>query len=201
MDKLSRYVRLIDFLNAVLGLFALVLLLGAIVLSTRPRRLIKVISLSILVIGLLQLIGVKALRPIVLNQIHSYNYKPAVDVVYNAIVANYYKTAVVTVIIGLAIYLSSIILNRKLLVKNKWLKNQLKSLDKSKFIKNLHFWRQFVGKYLLILSILVVLIGLAIMAFLLTLNTTGIISALLIIILLVEIVNLASPRPRISPIR
>lgn len=199
MNKVKEYIRIADFLNDVLGVFALVCLFGALVLSVNRRKLIQVTSIFIMVIGFLQLIGVKALRPAILNQIHNQSFRPAVNVVYNAFVATYNRTAIITIIIGLVLLILTIVTQKKLLNRNKWLKAQLNHLDKSEFINKVRVGRQYIRKYLLQTCLGVGLIGLAIMAFALDLDTTGIIRSLLIIVLLVEIVSLAAARPRSVP--
>src|SRR5665213_209735 len=109
MNKLKEYIRLADFLNATLGVFALVCLVGGLVVTLKRKKLLQVFSIAFIIIGLLQLIGVKALRPEILNQIQNQSYRPAVNVIYNAFVAAYNHTAFVTIGVGVVILILTFI--------------------------------------------------------------------------------------------
>jgi hypothetical protein len=197
----GRYVRTVDFLDGTLGFFALACLVGGILLTYFRRRLIIIIGSSILVVGLLQLIAVKAVRPTVLNQIQNVAYRPAVGVVYNDLVASFHKTAVFCVVIGGLITLLAFLFKPNLLSQNKVIGKRLKILRRSKVYKELQNARLQVKNYRWQIMGIVTLITLILLAFVFNLDGQSLVRSLLILILLIECINLVAARPRRMPMK
>ncbi len=199
LQRLKSYIRAVDFLNGTLGLFALVSLLGALVMSRHRRRLFITICLSVVVICLVQLISAKALRPAILNQIGNSAYKPAVGVVYDTLLASFKQTAsvvaLVSVMLAIGAYLSQPRLRRS-------------SIDKyTARLKKKAFWkwctnaRVVIGHYLPYIMAAAALLWLILLAFVADIDWQGIIRAGLFYILFFEVCKLVATKPGEVPMK
>jgi hypothetical protein len=100
VDNLRRFVAAADFLYAVLPMGIVASLFMAIALARNRRRIVMVISLGAAFLALLQLIGVKAVRPAVLNKIQESSYRPAVGELYDSLLGSF--NSMVYVVLGVA---------------------------------------------------------------------------------------------------
>lgn len=198
-NKLATYIKMADFLNAILGLAALVCLLGALALSLNRRRLLVIVSLIVTAIGLLQLIGVKSLRPAVLNSIQDSTFRPAVSVVYDTLLNSFNHTATLTAVIGLLTLIICYFTRPTLIERSKTAKKQLKIIKNSYIFQQLHLFRKWVRQHLLQIIITIILIGLAILAFAAGLNAQGLIRGALFILLFIEVTWLVAYPTRAKP--
>ena len=89
VHNIQNYIRIIDFLYATVWLLAIVCLIGALLLSRNRRKLLLIIGVSIIVISLLQLIGIRALRPAVLNFFADASAMEAAGVVYDTLLLSF----------------------------------------------------------------------------------------------------------------
>ncbi len=193
-----KYVQTVDFLNGVLGLLAVVLLVGAIVASKARARLVIIIGVAIFVIGLLQLIAVKAFRPDILNQIHDAAFRPAVGVVYDALVSTFHKTAMVAVVAGLLIAAVAYLASAAWLRRSEPVSKTAKSLERRGVPARLRVWRLFTGRYRWYMIGGVAMVVLVLLAF--VLNPTGLrlLRALLLVVLIAEAISLFALKPPVS---
>lgn len=200
LEKVKQYIRTIDFLNGTLGVLALVSFVGALVVNARRRRILIIVSLSLATLTLLQLIGVKFLRPMVLNQIQSSSYKPAVGVVYDTLTSSFNKSATVLFCISLVIFLVTILTQSKYIQKSKWFSGQLKHYYKTAFYNG---WRQLrvnVRQYMWQIMLGTIIFGLVIMAFLIgSFNWASLIRSILLIVLAIEFIALVAIKPKDKP--
>lgn len=201
VEKLKSLIRAVDFLNGTTGLLALVSLLGGVVLTFARRRLIMVISIAVMVMALLQLIGVKALRPAILNSIENKSYQPAGGVIYDTLLSNYRRAATATLFIGLIIYLLTVFTRPRVINRSAYLAKQLAQYKKTSIYRQFVSFRLFVRRSLLAITGLVVLLGLAFMAFIANLDWQGIIRSALLTLLVIELINLVAARPRSLPMK
>ncbi len=202
LNNVKSYIRTADFLNGTLGVLALVCLVGAMVLSLRRRRLLMTISLIMLVIALLQLIGVKVLRPTILNQIQDYAFRPAVGVVYDTLLSSFKKGATSVFFGSLAIFIIALVYSQKFINRSKYLAQQLKRYKKTGFYKDWLGFRKLVRKYLWQIVVAVLVIGLIIMAFVIaSFSWATLIRSILFILLSIELVNLVAARTRTLPMK
>jgi hypothetical protein len=189
-ENFKKFVRTIDFLNATLGLVALAALLGAIVLTLHRRRLLMVISLSMLVITLLQLIGINAVRPAVLNHIQNEAFRPAAGVVYDNLLVDFRRSATVVGIVSALVLLVAYLTKPKFIKRSKMLSGQLRSLKRSNAYSYWMLARIETHRLRLFISGGVIIIGLALMALAFKLDWEGIIRSVLVIIIVIELVLL-----------
>jgi hypothetical protein len=129
--KVHDYIRLADFLNATLWLLALVCLLGAIALSRRRRQLLLILSTITGVVALLQLIGVKAFRPYVLNQVQDASFRPAVGVVYDTLLASFRSVAISLFVVSVIVFALALLLRKKYWSRSKALAGWSTELQRS----------------------------------------------------------------------
>lgn len=193
-EKISTYVRTIDFVNATLWLFSLVCLLGALIASYSRRRLLVVLGVTLALVGLLQLIGVRALRPTILNQIETSSYRPAVGVIYDHLLANFRNSATGAAIFGFAIAAIAYLSQSNLMTRSKTLAKQLKTLRQSSLWVWCQQLRQTIRRNLLQLAGGVVIIGLLLLAFVLHADWQGVIQTILVMIIAIELLTLAAAR-------
>lgn len=201
VDKITSYIKAADFLNGTLGLLALVSLLGGITLTFFRRRLVMVISIAVMVISLLQLIGAKALRPAVLNNIENASYRPAASAVYDTLLSSFKRGATAVLIVAFVLFLISWLIKPSVINRNKTLAKQFAEAKKSAVWKRSSDFRVLLRHYALPVSGFFVLVGLALMAFVGNLDWQGIIRSILFVVLAIEIVYLAAARPRRPPMK
>jgi hypothetical protein len=195
MQKIHSYIRTVDFLNGTLGLLAVVCLVGAVVLARLRRRLLLVMGVSILVIGLLQLIGIKALRPAVINELQQVAYRPAAGVVYDTLVASFRRTATTAVVVGAGLSALAFLWRRQYVARLKPVERWLRSARGKAATQKVHDFRETVRRYRWYAAGVVVLLGLVLMAFVLNLDWQGVVRTLLFTVLAIEVINLAAARP------
>lgn len=202
VNTLKSYIRKVDFLNGTLGLAALVCLIGALTLSYKRRRLLIVMSLVVVTIALLQLIGAKAVRPIILDQIQEASYRPAIGVIYDSLLTTFKRAATAVFAGSLLIFLIAFFTKPSFVNSNEYLVKQLKQFKKSAFYNWVQQVRQALQQYRWQIIIGVVLLGLALMAFFAnSLDGQSLIRSLLFIVLTVELINLVALRPKEAPMK
>ena len=201
LDKLKMYIQRIDFLNAILWLVAVACLLGALVLTYARRKLLLVMSSSVIVIALLQLIGVKALRPYILDLIEQSSYRPAVGVVYDTLIASFRDTAITAFVLGIVVFLLAFFLHGPILRRSKaiagWMKAAPKSVVGQFYLRVRRLTRIYRWQIMGVIAVL----GLAVLAFAVELTWTTSLRTVLLTIILLELVNLVSARPKEAPMK
>ncbi|MCA9324657.1 hypothetical protein KDA23_01140 [Candidatus Saccharibacteria bacterium] len=195
MGSVGRYVRMVDFLNATLWLVAIASFLGALVLSSARRRLCVIVGVVTAVVGLLQLIGVNALRPVVLNHIETLSYRPAIGVVYDSLVDNFRTISTNAVIAGTTIALVAYLTQRRFTAKSKTLTKQLQGLRQSNLAIQWQQGREMVRRYLAQSAGAVIAVGLFLSAFVLHTDWQGLVRVSLIMMIAVELLMLVAARP------
>lgn len=199
VETVQQQIRLIDFLNATLWVFALVCLFGALVLSRNRRRLLLIVAISVIVISLLQLIGIRALRPTVLNFFADAN-SAAAGVVYDTLLTSFKQSTTWVLIGGVVASIIIFFLSPKILRKSKTMS---KWLDAFKVSGVWSFWnslRSWTAKYRWYIVGLAILIGLTLAAFYIPVSWQNVTLTLLFIILIAEVTSLmAAGRPRSEP--
>ena len=146
-SNFKKFVNSIDFLNGMLWLVSLACLIGALALSRGRRRLFLVIMAAIAVVSLLQLIGVKALRPAVLNQIQDEAFRPAVGVVYDELLITFQRTATSVLAVSTFLFATFFIAGRPIVSKNRRLRKWLREFRTTKVWQTVHNIRLIIGKY------------------------------------------------------
>jgi hypothetical protein len=196
-------VKATDFLNGVLGPLGLVCVLGAIVLTPNRRRLLITISAAILIIALLQIIGVKAVRPTILSHIQDQSFRPAVGVVYDSLTANFKRSATLVTIVSALIMVVALLTQKRFLNRSQFVKHQLKLWTASRVYGYTQELRFLIKQYLWWLAGLLTLTGLVLGAFVFNLDWQGIIRLALFTILSIELVGLIAIRqsPKGAPMK
>ncbi len=201
LDKVKSYIRAIDFLNGTLGFLALVCFVGAIVITRHRRRIVMVISACLATVATLQLIGVKALEPYVLSQVHNKANRPAVEVVYNTLLTSFHRIAIVVLVVSLIILAIALVWRRSLIERNKLLKSGLEAAERSAVWKKWGDFRVLVRTYWLWIVAAAIFVWLLMMAFVLDFDTQGLVRAILSMILTVELISLVAARSKESPMK
>lgn len=195
MNKLGEYVRLLDWLNATLWLAALACLFAAFVLAQARRKLLLVVSASFFVIALLQLIGVRALRPTVLNLVENEAFRPAVGIVYDDLLALFRHSATLVGTVSAILFAGAFATQRKFLRRSKTISKQLDTFDKSSVAAGARQVRQWIRSYRWPLAAVVFVVGLVTLAFVIDTSWQGIIRTGLVMIIAIELINLVAARP------
>lgn len=190
LDKFSHAVKSVDFVNNVFCLLALAALLAGLVLSQRRRRLLMVLSLTLLVIGLLQMIGVKALRPALLDQIENQAFRPAVGAIYDSLTASFRNGAGLEVMIAAITFVACLFTQKRFWGRSKFLLRQTAEYKKSKLYKLGCDMRLQLRQYFWWVSGAVILLSLALGAFAFNLDYVGVIQLGLVTIITIETISL-----------
>jgi hypothetical protein len=196
LDRFRQVVKTVDFVNNVFWLLTFAAILGALVLSPNRRRLLTVLSLTLLVIALLQMIGVKAVRPSLLDQIENQAFKPAVGVVYDSLTASFRHGALLEAVVGLGVFLICLLTQKRFWGQSKFLSRQNSEFKKSsvyRFGCDLRLW---LRNYWWWLSGAVVLICLALGAFIFSLDYVGVIQLALSAIIGIELISLVAAKSK-----
>jgi hypothetical protein len=203
LSTFKDFVKATDFLNGVLGPLGLVCVLGAIVLTPNRRRLLITISAAILIIALLQIIGVKAVRPTILSHIQDQSFRPAVGVVYDSLTANFKRSATLVTIVSALIMVVALLTQKRFLNRSQFVKHQLKLWTASRVYGYTQELRFLIKQYLWWLAGLLTLTGLVLGAFVFNLDWQGIIRLALFTILSIELVGLIAIRqsPKGAPMK
>lgn len=201
LERVKSYIRAIDFLNGTLWLLSLAGFLGALLFAKSRRRQLMVISTALVVTALLMLIGVKVVRPMILNELQEISYRPAAGAIYDTLLASFRNGATNIVIFGLVLGILSFFAQKKFLAGNKRTAKWLRDFQKSKFYLGTQSLRDTVRKYRLHIMGTFTVIALFVMAFLIDVDWQDVIRAVLIVIISFEIVNLAASRPGRVPMK
>ena len=194
-SKFKKFVNVIDFLNGVLGLLALACILWAIAITRNRRRLIMILTAATGAIALLQIIGIKALRPAVLNQIETQSYRPAVGAVYDDLVALFEHSATILFVVVMLIFALAFLVGYRPLKRHKHTVRLMRTIKSYQAYKQLTHLRKLTGEYRYVLmagSVFIVLIVLALMS---GYDWQGIIRAALFAVILCALVRLFAVLP------
>lgn len=195
VDNFSRYVRITDWVNATFWLVSLVFLLGAFLLSRSRRRLLLIVSACFLIIALLQLIGVRALRPTILDMVENQAYRPAVAIVYDDLLGLFRHSATLVASVSAIVFVITFITKRKYLNRSKSISKQLDTFGKSSFLANVRQVRVWIRTYRWPMAAAVIIVGLISLAFVVDTSLQGIVRYCLVMLIAIELINLVAARP------
>ena len=108
-DKLGQYIRTLDFLQDVMPFLLVASGAGALALAHDRRRVLLISSVLVFVLSLLQLIGVKALRPAILDKIEDSQYRPAIGGLYDSLLASFNSMVYVTLVLATLVWLAMVL--------------------------------------------------------------------------------------------
>ena len=191
-NNFKKAVRLSDFLNSVLWLAALACLVWALALSRGRRRLFMAVMIILATIALLQLIGVKALRPSVLNQIQDISFRPAAGIIYDELLSSFQRSATVLFVISTLLFLIIFITGRPVVKNNPKLGKWLKDARGSNFWQLMLNSRLWVGRYRWPIAGIISFLILVYLAFAPELDWQSVINAGLVISIFAGLINLVS---------
>ena len=191
-NNFKKAVRLSDFLNSVLWLAALACLVWALALSRGRRRLFMAVMIILATIALLQLIGVKALRPSVLNQIQDISFRPAAGIIYDELLSSFQRSATVLFVISTLLFLIIFITGRPVVKNNPKLRKWLKDARGSNFWQLMLNSRLWVGRYRWPIAGIISFLILVYLAFAPELDWQSVINAGLVISIFAGLINLVS---------
>lgn len=86
LQNFKRFVRTTDALYQVLPFFVVTSFLLALAIALKRHRALLGISIGLMLVTTLQIIGIKILRPEIINQVQNNLYRPAASVVFDALV-------------------------------------------------------------------------------------------------------------------
>jgi hypothetical protein len=201
LEKVKSYIRAVDFLNGTVGFLSLVCFVGAIVITRHRRRIVMVISACLAVVATLQLIGVKALEPYVLSQVHDDANRPAVEVVYNTLLTSFHRNATVVLVVSLIVLFIAYLWSRSVIERNMRLKRWLRTAERSPARQKYTEFRGLVRTYLVWIIAAAIFFWLLLMAFVLNFDTQGLVRAILSMLLTVEVISLVAARSRSEPMK
>lgn len=103
-EQLRRYTHAADFAYAVLPSLILASVLTALAVARNRRRVLMIASLVAAGMTLLQLICIKALRPVVLSQVENTSYHPAVGELYDMLLGSFNTMAYAVLAVSLVVW-------------------------------------------------------------------------------------------------
>ena len=146
------------------------------------------------VLSLLQIAGVKALRPVVLNYVGDASYRPAVGVVYDQLLATF-RTMCIGILIGsLVLFVLALVLHKPLLERSETIKGWMKKVKASTVWQRGAKARKLIGTYRYYIMGGLAVLGLAIVAFAVDITWTSVVRSVLGIVFVLECVSLVSLR-------
>lgn len=196
LSNFRAFVKTADFLDSVLGLFALAFLLGAFIVSYKRRRLLLIVTGVLVVLALVELTSIKAFRQVVLDEVQNGSYRPAVGIIYDQALTLYRHSVIVVASLSALLFIIALITQPKILNTSKAITKQLASLKQSTFGKWVIDLRKTIRRYRFYVMGAIVLIGLFLSAFVLNLDWQGLTRSALFVVIAVECVSLAGTRPR-----
>lgn len=104
-DTLRRYILGVDFLQAVLPFLVVACVFGALAVARDRRRVMLAVSVLVFVVSLLQLIGIKSLRPTIIGKVQNFTYRPAVGELYDSFVASFNSAVYIVLLVAFIIWL------------------------------------------------------------------------------------------------
>jgi hypothetical protein len=198
-SQIREYFTYIDFANAILPYLTLAALVAAIAVALNRRRAVLGASVTIMVLSLLQLIGLRSARPAILNTIQNTSYRPAVNVIYSTVVHSFNEMVIIALIIATVIFIGTALLTgpgRLAALVASW--SFWKWLRKSEFGRYVGLVRAQVTHYRLQIWGVGALIALVALAFWIKVNWTSITQVVLSYLIFMSIVQLLrTPRPRV----
>lgn len=196
INTLQDYIRRLDFLYATLWLFAIVCALGALIISRNRRRLLMIMAVSVIVISLLQLIGIRALQPALLNFFSDVAASSTTSIVYDTLLESFRQQGIWTLLFATLFALIVFLTKPQILRKSHTLAKWLDSLKTSSAAG---YWKKFRSSVAIARWYIVgftTLAGLVLFAFVLPVNWTTVTLFLLFIILIAELTSLVAAGSR-----
>lgn len=186
----KRFVQTTDTLYQVLPYFIVTSFLLALAIGVKRHHVLLGISIGVMLITTLQIIGVKLLRPEIINQVQNSLYRPAAGVVidslvnpFNSLARNYFVTGlllgIITILFGP--YKWSLAMRHKLKL------TEIKKASVFNYVRLARVWTRQQKKYIWIGATVLTLIYLAFANNLDWIRTTQIIMVVLSISALVEL--------------
>lgn len=194
VNTIHQQIRLVDFLNATLWLIAVVALLGAVVLAKNRRKLILILALSITVLALLQLIGIRALRPAILNFFADASALTAAGVVYDTLVASFKDMAVWILSLSAVAALITILTSPRITRKSKTITRWVATYETSRVKSSIETARLAIGKGRWYIIGIAGLVGLTLAAFVIPVNLQNGVLIVLYVVLLAEVTALIAKK-------
>jgi hypothetical protein len=191
----KKLVNTTDFLNSTLWLASLACLIGALALSRNRHRLLLILLAAVAVIALLQLIGMKALRPSVLNHVQEAAYRPAAGVIYDQLLATFQRSATAVFAVSTVLFGLLFIVRRPFISKNRTTRKWLRDLRSTGLWRAACEVRSFIGRYRWPIIGIGVFLVLIFMAFVPDFDWQGLVRALLVILIIIGLVNLTAGGP------
>lgn len=194
-ETFKRYVQAIDFFNGVLWLASLACLIGAIAISHTRRRLLLIILAAISVISLLQLIGVRVLRPEVINQVEQVTYRPAAEVIYDSLLASFKRGATSIFTVSTISFAVLLLFRLPAVTKNKYLAKWRNDFHQTAFWKTVCDIRVKIGTYRWPIVGTGAFLVLVFMAFVPEFDWQGLLRAVLSILIILGLVTIVAAKP------
>lgn len=199
IGMIHQQIRIIDFVNATFWLLALVCVIGALVFSRNKRRLLLIIAVSLIVISLLQLIGVRILRPTILNFFADASATAAAGVVYDTLLASFKQSTVWVLVLSMIGFVIVFLCSAKLIRKSKTTSKWFDTFKASALWGGGVTVRSFFARYQWYIVGVAALVGLTLAAFFIPVSWQSVTLTLLYIILIAELTSLIAGRGRSAP--
>lgn len=145
-DNFKRFVNTIDFMNAVLPLAILATFLGAAAIAIHRQRAVLWSGVGIMIVSTLQVIGLNALRPQIINMVENNLYRPAAETVWSALINPFNSIVRTLFIAGFAIMIIAILFGPYKWAKALRQKLRLSDLLKTNFATSIRRSRYWVEK-------------------------------------------------------
>jgi hypothetical protein len=196
LSTFKRGVQAVDFLNSTLLLASLACLVGALALSYTKRRLLMIILAAISLISLLQLIGVKVVRPEIVNLVEQESYRPAAGYIYDQLVLSFKNSATTLFWVSTTLLAFIWLTQTRLVRRNSYLKSRIRELKASRLWGNLRQLRRELYRYRWLTAGLLAGLLLIVMAFAVaSLDWTAMFAAGLLVLLIIGLIHLAALNP------
>lgn len=194
IGAIQQQIRVVDFLNATLWLVAIVAFLGAIVLAKNRRRVLIILALSVVVIALLQLTGIRALRPALLGFFADSSVMGAAGVVYDTLLAGFRDIGLWILGISAGVLVLLGVTSPRLTRKSKTITKWVGVLKASKFWQVITTGRQYIAKGQWYIVGVSALVGLTLAAFFIPVSWQSGVLTVLTVVLIAEVVQLVKAK-------
>jgi hypothetical protein len=194
-ERLSAYVRTVDYLQATLPFIIIACLLGAMALARDRRKALMVVGILVTVLSLLQLIGVKALRPVVLDKLQDQSNRPAVENIYNTLLSSFNSQVYIAFYLGILVTLICILAGPNPLGMAIRRFIRVDSIRKSNIYGGWRNFRAWIAANKFYIWAATSFLALIYLAFVVEINWRTATNTLLVAVILVAFVQLLSLRP------
>lgn len=150
-ENFRRFVKTNDALYSILPFAIIAAFIGAIAIAIKRQKAVLWTGISIMIISTLQVVGINALRPQIINMVENQLYRPAAQAIWSALVNPFNAIVRTAFIAGLALLLIAIVFGPYAWAKALRQKLRLTEIPKARvfdYVRLARSWTEKNKKYI-----------------------------------------------------